>query len=147
MKLKKIFIPYFWRGGVPPDSVENSIFFFKNFIEPFPYTLLKSEPSKLPSQPTSAWFDFTMSNTCPECGKEFSSDLSMKIHYKTQHSGVTYPCNKCEYVSKVKAQLDKHLKNVHELQQCKDCSFKIVGKRSLWLHTKSKHIQTRKHKK
>ena len=103
--------------------------------------------SKFPSQPTSAWFDFTMSNTCPECGKEFSSDLSMKIHYKTQHSGVTYPCNKCEYVSKVKAQLDKHLKNVHELKQCKDCGFKIVGKRSLWLHTKSKHIQTRKHKK
>ena len=112
------------------------------------FTLQPSEPSSLlPSQPTSAWFDFTMSNTCPECGKEFSSDLSMKIHYKTQHSGVTYPCNKCDYVSKLKANVDKHVKNVHEMYQCKDCGFKIAGKRSLWLHTKSKHIQTRKNKK
>ena len=38
MKLKKIFIPYFW-GGVPPDGVENSILFFF-FIKPFPYLKL-----------------------------------------------------------------------------------------------------------
>ena len=105
------------------------------------------KPNSLPSQPSSAWFDFTMSNICPECGKDFSSDLSMKIHYKTQHSGVTYPCKRCEYVSKLKANVDKHVKNVHEIYQCKDCGFKIAGKRSLWLHTKSKHIQTRKNKK
>ena len=104
------------------------------------FSLQPREPTDLlPSQPTSALFDFTMSNTCPECGKGLSSELSMKIHYKTQHSGVTFPCNKCDYTSKIKIQLEKHLKNVHEVYQCNDCEFKTVGKRSLWLHTKSKH--------
>ena len=104
------------------------------------FSLQPREPSDLlPSQPTSALFDFTMSNTCPECGKGLSSDLSMKMHYKTQHCGVTFPCNKCDYIAKIKIQLEKHLKNVHEVYQCNDCEFKTVGKRSLWIHKKSKH--------
>ena len=36
MKLKKYLFHTFGGGGVPPDSVENSILFFFIFIEPFP---------------------------------------------------------------------------------------------------------------
>ena len=104
------------------------------------FSLQSREPSDLPSpQPTSALFDFTMSNICPECGKELSSNFSMKMHYKAQHSGVTFPCNKCEFVAKIKNQLERHSKNVHEVYHCNDCDFKTFGRRSLWLHTKSRH--------
>ena len=128
--------------SVVDDIKTNQVSESKHLVIKESFSLNPSESlNRLPAAQTSALFDFTMSNTCPECGTQFTSSIGMKSHFKMQHSGVKFPCNRCEYVAKGKELLKKHLMKVHETHQCTFCSFKTVGNRSLWSHIKSRHSQ------
>ena len=51
---------------------------------------------------------------CPECGKVFSNELSLKLHLRNVHQPVKSMCSQCgkEYPNEV--SLKKHIQCVHE---------------------------------
>ena len=51
---------------------------------------------------------------CPECGKGFTQQNNMKIHYRTVHKGLKYPCIQCDYQATYPGNLQKHIRNVHD---------------------------------
>jgi len=51
---------------------------------------------------------------CPNCRKTFSDRSNLQRHIKSQHEGVVYPCNVCDYKAKQTTQLKAHIKSKHE---------------------------------
>ena len=49
-------------------------------------------------------------NSCRECWKTFSDSLSLKHHVNSEHRGIRYPCDYCEYlgteIKAVKSHID-----------------------------------------
>merc|ERR1712126_141991 len=100
--------------------------------------------SKLNPSASSAAFDMCLSLMCPECGRNFNSNASMKVHLKSQHSGISIPCTQCAYKTKTQLQLKKRVKSVHEIHQCIYCNFKTIGQRNLGIHMNHNHFPVAK---
>jgi len=78
--------------------------------------------------------------SCNECRKEFSTRHTLKTH-SSVHIGVSYPCEKCDYKTKLQVNLYLHKKRHHEEKKwyfCQTCDYK-GSKRDLRVHTESKH--------
>ena len=56
---------------------------------------------------------FQQGLSCPECGKTSSDKSNLAKHIKSQHQGIVYPCNECEYKAKQTTHLKVHIKNKH----------------------------------
>ena len=50
---------------------------------------------------------------CPECHKMIMNPYSLKIHMEAIHQGIRYYCNFCDKSSTTKANLNRHIANVH----------------------------------
>ena len=78
--------------------------------------------------------------SCPECGKSFIDKNTLKRH-TNEHLGVSYPCERCEYKTKVKSNLKHHMKSHHEKREwflCDLCEYK-GSRKGLRGHKESKH--------
>ena len=51
---------------------------------------------------------------CQECGKGFAMKGTMKVHYKSIHLGINYPCKQCDFKASQPSNLSSHVKIVHE---------------------------------
>ena len=83
---------------------------------------------------------------CNECGKEFSRNVQLERHVKSDHSkeklSKQYNCNKCEFTQESEAMLKEHLAkhNEHEpLFKCNDCGKEFSRNMQLERHVKSYH--------
>ena len=52
---------------------------------------------------------------CPKCNKQYSSKPNLYLHTQSQHQGIIFQCNFCEYSGKQKSALKIHMKNKHTL--------------------------------
>ena len=50
---------------------------------------------------------------CTTCGKGFSDKSNLNRHIKSQHEGITYSCNFCDYIAKRNSTLKEHKKASH----------------------------------
>ena len=62
-------------------------------------------------------------------------------HKKAKHEGVTYPCDRCNYVAGQKAHLKNHIENIHEKVRypCSQCDYSASKESNLIRHTQIKH--------
>ena len=62
-------------------------------------------------------------------------------HKKAKHEGVTYPCDRCNYVAGQKAHLKNHIENIHEKVRypCAQCDYSASKESNLIRHTQIKH--------
>ena len=68
----------------------------------------KRKDAALPAQTTGGRAE----NSCRECWKTFSDSLSLKHHVNSEHRGIRYPCDYCEYlgteIKAVKSHIDSY---------------------------------------
>lgn len=84
---------------------------------------------------------------CTECGKWLMNNRCLKTHM-ILHSNVEFSCDKCEYVTKKKALLKRHLLTQHSNlrpYKCERCGRDFKMKRSLTIHI-AQHGSTKKFK-
>ena len=77
---------------------------------------------------------------CNECKKEYYNRHQLKMHTSI-HLGISYPCEKCDYKTKLPSNLNNHTKTNHEEKKwyfCQSCDYK-GSKKSLRVHIESKH--------
>ena len=76
---------------------------------------------------------------CEYCGAEFLFTKSLENHIARLHTETsdTYQCSLCEYQAKVKSDLTRHCKYVHEGKyKCSKCQYTTNVETSLALHMK-----------
>ena len=65
----------------------------------------RKHQKKTPDSPTNLH--------CSECGKTSSDKSNLSKHIKSQHQGIVYPCNVCDYKAKQTTHLKGHMKSKH----------------------------------
>ena len=55
------------------------------------------------------------STECPECGKVFTRKTHMVTHFRSNHLGIKYPCNQCDYQATQQGSLQRHIQRKHQL--------------------------------
>jgi len=58
--------------------------------------------------------DLPTSNECPICDKVFSSLSSTKLHFKSRHMGIRFPCDYCDYQATQQGHLRFHIRTKHD---------------------------------
>jgi len=58
--------------------------------------------------------DLPTSNECPICDKVFSSLSSTKLHFKSRHMGIRFPCDFCDYQATQQGHLRFHIRTKHD---------------------------------
>ena len=63
------------------------------------------------------------------------------IHIKSQHEGVRYACDECDYQSTKQNHLTRHIQSKHEgiKYACDQCDYQFAQQGSLRIHVKNKH--------
>ena len=63
------------------------------------------------------------------------------MHIQNVHENQIHSCEKCEYISKNKSELQKHRRKIHSLNkmQCNKCDYETVEAKKLRDHIQSKH--------
>ena len=51
---------------------------------------------------------------CKECGKQMTTQSSLKTHKRSVHEGIKYPCEQCQYQATRKYHLARHRRSTHE---------------------------------
>merc|ERR1712117_843851 len=77
---------------------------------------------------------------CDICGKIFSNIYTVKTHKTTVHGDEWFSCDKCDYRTKDKNQLKRHMKGhfVRQLFTCHICGKSVIDKhRHLLTHNPS----------
>ena len=79
-----------------------------------------------------------------ECAKQFSTNKYLKVHRRTHESSIIFPCDKCEFTTKLRTNLAKHRTRSHnedstENLSCTDCTYYAPNKEKLQSHFKSHH--------
>ncbi|KAF2362406.1 Zinc finger C2H2-type [Trinorchestia longiramus] len=84
---------------------------------------------------------------CPHCDHE-TTNIVKHFSHKRQHRDLTnssfFKCHLCNYESKIKGGLQRHVKRVHTKERpftCPVCDFRSVDKPSMAKHVMSKHKQ------
>merc|ERR1712126_369737 len=63
----------------------------------------------------------TFSHTCPECKKEFNSDIYLKKHFSRMHEGrVSFNCDICDFQSNSEENLNDHRMRIHDVLDKKE---------------------------
>jgi len=78
---------------------------------------------------------------CEQCEYKTKWKQSLKRHIKTVHEGIVYKCEQCEYKANWKQNLVSHIKSVHEgiVYKCEQCDYKAKCKKNLQIHIKLVH--------
>ena len=88
---------------------------------------------------------------CEECGIKFTRNYNLKQHRKHYHEmneateSIELQCTLCEYVTKWKGSMNKHIKFVHNKKnlikdhQCSRCGYRTHQKAQLTNHIKGVH--------
>ena len=79
---------------------------------------------------------------CEQCQKAYSSSAVTCIHKKSEHQGVKYACNKCDYKAKYQGYLIAHIQSIHEGVYrfvCNQCNYKAKYQSHLTGHIQSIH--------
>merc|ERR1712179_692609 len=78
---------------------------------------------------------------CLKCPKEMSEKRNLRKHVQTQHNGVRYTCDLCDYVGDG-GNLNYHKKAEHYHRypyKCPNCEKTFSENSNLWRHRKSQH--------
>ena len=51
--------------------------------------------------------------SCKECRKSFDDALSLKCHVNSDHRGIRYPCDYCEYLGPQIKTVKRHIDSYH----------------------------------
>ena len=73
--------------------------------------------------------------TCELCGKEVLK-ANMKTHLKYHEKPPEFECNSCNFASKTKVKLQKHIRSVHGIIKCQLCCKTFSTNRLLTNHLK-----------
>ena len=65
-------------------------------------------------------FDSNMQFQCTECGKQYTTVIAVKTHYKREHIDKVYNCDQCPYIAKDKGRLNQHMKTTHSKKEYKE---------------------------
>ena len=81
---------------------------------------------------------------CDVCNEEYNSQPGLWRHIKLKHEeGNTFNCTVCKYSSRIKAQLNWHIKSKHLKEKqsfaCGKCDFKATLKSNLSRHIENIH--------
>ena len=85
---------------------------------------------------------------CFQCSETFPTQDFLKYHISSVHDEKKHQCNICDYKTKDKSNLTKHIKSVHidfatvhdeKMHQCSICHYKTTDKSNLTKHIKSVH--------
>ena len=57
---------------------------------------------------------------CTECGKQYTTVIAVKTHYKREHINKVYNCDQCQYIAKDKGSLNEHMKTTHSKKEYKE---------------------------
>ena len=80
-------------------------------------------------------------NKCETCQKSFDSKDRLKTHKSKMHGKRTYFCTECDYKSKRKSHVSRHISSAHREKssniQCNICLISLKNKK-----TYNKHIKT-----
>ena len=63
------------------------------------------------------------------------------MHMKSEHEGVKYPCDQCDYKATWKHSLKRHFKSKHVgvKHACDQCDHKATQRSDLFIHIISEH--------
>ena len=99
-------------------------------------------------------------SNCDKCDFSVNSLSELRIHLMKEHStcinkgelkrlSSIYQCNSCEYSSKTKCNMMRHIETRHELssETCHICGLKFKSKESMSQHIKKKHYAPEGQKK
>ena len=87
---------------------------------------------------------------CKDCDKIYNHRMSLINHRRAIHSGISYKCPFCEFVTCYKIKLQPHMERQHykkldntqpkpKKRQCKECPEEFYALEDLKKHRKSKH--------
>ena len=67
--------------------------------------------------------------------------IGIKIHKESQHQGVCYSCDNCQYKAPTPTHLKTHVESIHEgvRYPCDQCDYKATQKGNLATHRKINH--------
>ena len=89
----------------------------------------------------------TGGHSCPLCGKLYATRAEVRIHNKSAHEGVTYPCEICKKVFKSIAGRKSHVEINHEgknpSHKCSFCEKCFFTNRELKKHVDTVHEKKR----
>ena len=69
-------------------------------------------------------------------------ESNLTLHIQSQHIGIKYACNLCDYHATTKSGLTLHIKSVHEgvKYACNQCDYQAATQSNLTLHIQSQHL-------
>lgn len=78
---------------------------------------------------------------CNQCEYQTKGKNTLKRHIDAEHGGIKYPCQYCQYEAKAKEHLKKHVEAKHEgiKYPCSQCDLKSSQMSNLRTHMKRKH--------
>ena len=70
-----------------------------------------------------------------------SSATLLKVHRRSQHRKIVYPCTGCDYTAKVQSHLRQHIRSVHEKVRypCDACDSTFINNSRLKHHKQTVH--------
>ena len=82
--------------------------------------------------------------SCEDCGKEFATEIRLKVHMRDMHREQNYLCDKCDMKFTTKSRLTRHLKDKHnypskEKFQCDKCEKSFGFASALKKHIEGVH--------
>ena len=79
--------------------------------------------------------------SCDNCGKQFRTSYTLKLHVESIHDGIRYSCNQCDYEATTKGHLRTHTKSVHEkiTYPCLQCDYQATQTSNLKTHVRKSH--------
>ena len=78
---------------------------------------------------------------CQNCERVFNSKQNLSYHTKSQHEGVMYIYNQCDYQATTQGSLRVHILAKHEgvKYACNQCDYQATTPGNLRKHIKKKH--------
>ena len=106
---------------------------------------IKVEETKI-GQPRNQISSDTKTFLCPECQGVFRNRNHMMKHYRSEHEGIRYPCNFCDYRAKRLGHLKDHISAKHseDIIKCDFCDFETKWKKQYRKHMKEYHYSAHK---
>ena len=79
---------------------------------------------------------------CPGCQGVFRDRSNLVKHYRSEHEGIRYPCNHCDYQAKRLSHLKDHISAKHseDIIKCDFCDFETKWKQQYRKHMKDYHL-------
>ena len=84
---------------------------------------------------------------CDKCEFASTTKFDLNRHFDETHEGVRFPCNKCDYAATKASALKVHIKSKHEgvKYPCEKCEHVATNSSNLRAHIKSQHDGVKYH--